>query len=584
MSTVATSSSSTSSLAISGLASGFDWQSLISQLVEVERAPQTQLQRQQSTIQQQNNALTSIKTELSVLQNAVAVLKEASFFDSRTASASDETLASASASAGTALGAYSFNVTQLATAAALQGTADAGAALSASDDVSGVTLANAGFANTVSAGTFTVNGEAVTIATSDTLKDVFDKISTATGGAVTASYSASADEITLSSTSQIVLGSATDSSNFLRVARLNNNGTGTVTSAARLGAIKTTGSLSQANFSTAVSDGGSGAGAFLINGVTINFNASADSVANVVDRINNSSAGVLATYDSINNRFSLTNRNTGDTGIFVEDVTGNFLAAAGLTGGTLLRGNNLLYTVNNGPQLYSQSNTITDQSSGISGLSVTALAESSFRISIASDTSKIKTAISNLVTSYNKVQSLISTQTASTTNASGKVTAGLLAGDQDTETLSYSLRGLMTSAVTGSGNQLLRLDSLGFGSNGTSDSLATADLSGLDSALSVNLSGLKDLFTNSSSGLATRLGTFLTGVIGENGSLVQHQTNLTHQSADIDTQIGNLEKQVLIYQQKLTDQFVAMETAQAKINQQLQYLQKTFFSSSSSSS
>lgn len=69
-----TSATGTSSLAISGLASGFDWQSLVSQLVEVERAPETRLQNQQTTLQQQNNALTSIKTELSVLQNAVTVL------------------------------------------------------------------------------------------------------------------------------------------------------------------------------------------------------------------------------------------------------------------------------------------------------------------------------------------------------------------------------------------------------------------------------------------------------------------------------------------------------------------------------
>ena len=38
----------------------------------------------------------------------------------------------------------------------------------------------------------------------------------------------------------------------------------------------------------------------------------------------------------------------GDIGISVEDVTGNFAAATGLTGGTVERGKNLLYTVNGG--------------------------------------------------------------------------------------------------------------------------------------------------------------------------------------------------------------------------------------------
>ena len=585
MSTTATSSSS--SLAISGLASGFDWQSLVSQLVQVERAPETQLQNQQSLLLQQNNALGSIKTELSVLQNAVTVLKDPSFFDSRTAASSDATLASATAAAGTAVGTYSLNFSQLATAAALQGAAGAGAALSATNNVSGLALSTAGFATAVTAGTFTVNGKQVTVAASDTLQGVFDKISTATGGTVTAGYSATgtnADKITLSSSSEIVLGSATDTSNFLQAAKLGNNGTGTVSSSAKLGAVKTTGALNQANFATAISDGGTGAGAFLINGVTINFSASADSVANVISRINDSTAGVVANYDPTNNRFTLTNKSTGDVGISVQDVTGNFLAATGLAGSTLVHGKNLLYTVNGGPQLSSQTNTIADTTSGIAGLSVTALAKGVVNVTVGSDTTKIKTAITNLVTEYNKVQSLINTETASTTDATGKVTAGLLAGDQDIESLNATLRNLMTGAVSSTSGSGVRLESLGFASNGTNDALSTADLSGLDSALAANLSGLKDLFTNSTNGLAVKLNSSLNNTIGENGSLVTHQTNLTKASTDIDTQISNMEKQVLVYQQSLTDEFVAMETAQAKINQQLQFLTQSFSSTSSSSS
>jgi flagellar hook-associated protein 2 len=599
MATSATSSSTgTSSLAISGLASGFDWQSLVSQLVQVERAPETQLQSEQSTIQQQNNALGSIKTELSVLQNDVTVLNDPSFFDSRTAASSDATLASATAAAGTAIGTYSFNFSQLATAAALQGTAGAGAALSSTDDVSGLALSAAGFATAVTAGTFIVNGKQITVSASDTLQDVFTNISTATGGAVTASYAASgtnADRITLSSSSEIVLGSATDTSNFLQVAKLGNNGTGTVSSSAQLGAVKTTGTLNQANFATTISDGGSGAGAFLINGVTINFNASSDNVASVISRINDSAAGVVANYDPTNNRFTLTNKTTGDVGISVQDVTGNFMAATGLAGSTLVHGKNLLYTINGGPQLSSQSNTIDDTSSFITGLSVTALAKGTANVTVASDNSKIKTAITNLVTEYNKVQSLISTQTASTTDATGKVTAGLLAGDQETENMTSTLRNLLTGASSSSSGQTSRLDGLGFASNGQDNSLSSSDLSGLDSALATNLSGLKDLFTNSSSGLAVRLNSFLTStigtagapvdaIVGTDGSLVTHQANLTKQSADIDTQISNIEAQVQVYQTQMTNEFVAMETAQATINQQLAFLTQSFGGSSSSSS
>ena len=171
--------------------------------------------------------------------------------------------------------------------------------------------------------------------------------------------------------SEVILGSAADTSNFLQVAQLYNNGTDSVTSASALGRVNTTVNLSDSDLATAITDGGSGQGEFTINGVAISYDASSDSIQNVLDRINSSTAGVTATYDTLNNRFTLTNNSTGDVGISMQDVTGNFLAATGLSSGTLTHGQNLLYTLNGGTQslVTSQSNTITQSSSGITGLS-----------------------------------------------------------------------------------------------------------------------------------------------------------------------------------------------------------------------
>ena len=572
-----------SNLAISGLASGFDWQSLVSQLVALERSPEKLLQAQQSNLAQQNIAFGGIKTGLGVLQNATTVLKDSSFFDSRTATSSDATLASASASAGTTMGTYSFNVTQLASAAVWKGAATAGGPLSSSNissedsDTSGLTLSAAPFAQAVTAGKFTVNGKQITIATSDTLKSVFDQIKAATG--VTASYSSGDDKITLSGGSAITLGSAADTSNFLQVAKLSTSSTSTAVSAAKLGSIQVKNTLDKANLGGSETITGGG---FKINGVSISFSATSDSLTKVIDRINSSSAGVTASYDSANNRLSLSNKTTGNIGISLEDNEGsNFLAVTGLTsaaGGALLSGKDLQYTVNGGPQLSSRTNTITGDSSGIAGLSVTALAEDSFTVAVASDTAKIKAGITSFVNAYNSVQASINTETASSTNASGQVTSGTLAGDQDTASLNSRLRELMNSTASGLTGTLKRLDSLGFVSNGNDDSLSTADLSGLDSALANNLSGLKDLFSDSTSGMAAQFNSFLASTIGDKGSLVTHQTNLTTQSAAIDTQISNMESQILIYQQQLTDGFVAMELAQSQTNQQLAYLTKAFAS------
>lgn len=301
MSTISTNlASGTTNLAISGLASGFDWQSLVSQLVQVERQPEQLLQAQQTTLQQKNTALSTIATELTTFQNDITTLNAPSFFDSRTASSSDSSLANASVTAGAPLGTYTFDVSQLATAAKWQGSTGAGAKISQTDNAPGVTLQSAGFATPVTAGTFTINGQQITVATTDTLQSVFAKIQTATQGAsqgtVTATYSTANDKITLSSTGTIVLGSATDTSNFLQVAKLinsslvpNSNGTSSLSSTAALGAVNVSGAMNQSNLATPVNDGG-GNGAFMINGVKITFSASKDSISDVLNRINESGA------------------------------------------------------------------------------------------------------------------------------------------------------------------------------------------------------------------------------------------------------------------------------------------------------
>ncbi len=567
-------------LSLSGLASGFDWKTLVSQLANVERAPEQQLQAQQSTINQENATWGNVKSLLTTLQTNVDALKDPTLFDSRTAQVADPTVASASVTTGAPLGNYTFNLTQLATAAQQVGTSHIGGPLSPTNSVSTLVATTAPFATAVSAGTFTVNGHQVTIASTDTLQQVFNNISTATGGAVTASYSTSTDTISLASASPIVLGSATDTSNFLQAAKLYNNGTGAVTSAGRVGSAQLNLALNQANLATAVSDGGAGAGAFTINGVTINFSATGDSLQNVMDRINSSSAGVTASYDASNDRLVLTNQSTGDMGISLQDVTGNFLAATGLAGGSLTRGQNLLYTINGGTQIVSQSNAISSASSGLSGLTVTALKTGSTSVTVSSDTTQISQAISNFVTAFNQAESLIATQTASTTDASGKVTAGILAGQGDANDIASSLRQLANTVQNALSGTVKSLNDLGIVSNGNDNTLSLGNSSQLNAALASNLSAVKSLFSDPTNGLAVAMDTYLTNTIGTNGTLVTTQNNLTAQSSAIDTQVANMERLVQQDSDRMTAEFVAMETTRSSLNAQLQYLTQQFGGSS----
>ena len=568
-------------LGLSGLASGFDWRTLVNQLADVERSPQKRLRAEQGTLFNRNNAFGSIKTQLSVLKNRTDNLSSNDVLQARKATVSDSTILSATASAGAASGTYAFNVTQLATASKTAGALGVGANLYPTSDVTSGTLASKGFNPPISAGTITVDGQQITIdPTVDTLKDVFDRIDAATTSNIKGVYDATTDTITLKrvgSSDPLVVGSATDTSNFLSVARLSNNGTSELTSPSSLGSITPANTLSLANFQTAVSDGGAGAGAFKINGVSIAFNASSDSVQNLIDRINASAAGVSMSYDRVNDQFTLTNKVTGNLGVAVEDVTGNFLAAAGLaTGSTFIAGNDALYTINGGSVLSSHSNTLTEETTGIEGLSIALLKTGASTLSLASDSSAIKGAIKNFIEDYNRAQSTIDSLTSSSTDSAGKVTRSTLAGDTDANEIASKLRAISYNQSTGLTGTLNSLAKIGIDTNGDSDQLTLNDETALDDAIANHLSELKTLFNDPDKGIATQLNAYLEKMIGDDGAVITKQDALTKQSSEIDIQVTDLEKRVQSNRQRLIDSFVQMETAQQTINQQLKFLQQRF--------
>jgi flagellar hook-associated protein 2 len=567
-------------LAIAGVASGIDWQTIVQELGQAEAAPETQWEQQQTALNTQNSDFSTISNDLSALQTDVQALQNSSLYQSASVQSSNSDVATGTASTGADLGTFTFDISQLATAAQLNGATQVnGAALAQpiapGGNLSNVTVGTAGFSTPVTAGTFTVDGDTVTVSTTESLQDVFNAISTATNGKVTASYNATTDEITLASSdnSNVVLGSAADTSNFLQVAQLYNNGTDSVTSTSTLGHVQLGGTMANSDLSTAITDGGNGQGAFTINGITINYDASTESIQDVLNSINSSGAGVTASYDSINNRFLLTNNTTGDVGISAQDVTGNFLTATGLATGTLQSGSNLLYTLNGGTQqLVSESNTITPTSSSLSGLSVTALQTGTVTMNVTSDTSAVASAIQQFVTDYNAVQSYMSAQEVVTTSSSGTVTPGTLTADETTEQLTTSLRSLVATALPAlSGNVVSMLSDLGITSNGKDNTLAV-DTSTLDSAVADNLNAVNMLFNDPTNGIATQLNNYLNNTIGTNGTLTGHQASLTQQSSNISTQISNLNTKISSDEAEWTSQFEAMEQAESQTNQELTYL------------
>jgi len=105
-----------SSIIFSGLATGLDTASIVSQLVELKRRPIYRLQQRRDGFQGQIDALASLREKLLALQTAARDLDTASEFLALGTSSSHENILQATAGDGAAPGVYDILVTSLAKA------------------------------------------------------------------------------------------------------------------------------------------------------------------------------------------------------------------------------------------------------------------------------------------------------------------------------------------------------------------------------------------------------------------------------------------------------------------------------------
>lgn len=571
---------------ISGLLSNsaFDWKSVVDQLIQADSAPITALTAQKTANTDKTTALAGLQTSLTDLQDSLQAIRANDLFAMRDVSSDvvGTTWKSNSAN-GATVGAYKFDVQQLATAARIQGATDMGQGLSATNDVTGLTLATLATATAVTAGTFTVNGQPVTVALTDSLQDVFDKIAAATGNDVTAGYDPAGDGVTLTGGSgEVLLGAANDTSNFLQVMKLANNGTSAVGSSSALGTLQPFSPLAGAGLKTAITAvDGQGNGSFAINGVTINYNLNTDSLSAVLSRINGSGAGVTASYDSAADRVSLVNATTGDTGMGVADPAGGLLAALGLTGasGTLTHGKNALFTVNDGPVLSSASNTLAAATHGIAGLSVTVNSATTQTVTVASDISSMQSAVQNFLDKFNAVQDLIDTNTKISV-AGGAVTTAVLSDNREVQGWASQLRSLAFDSVSGLDGTVQRLDNLGIDFDSTTGHLTIKDSDKLSTALSEHPDDVQSFFLAPNTGLVSKMFSYLTNVISSDSA---QQSKLTDASNDIDDQITTLQARLDDERTQLTNSFIQMLDAQSAAQSQSQTLTTAFFSKTDTS-
>ncbi|HSD03320.1 MAG TPA: flagellar filament capping protein FliD, partial [Gaiellales bacterium] len=102
---------------IGGIASGLDTNTIIGQLLAIERQPEVRAAQQQQVEEARQNALRDVNTRLTNLQTAIAGLRDVSTWgDVQTVTASDTANIGVARTGGAAPGGYQVQVTQLARA------------------------------------------------------------------------------------------------------------------------------------------------------------------------------------------------------------------------------------------------------------------------------------------------------------------------------------------------------------------------------------------------------------------------------------------------------------------------------------
>ena len=167
---------------VSGLSSGFDWSSMIDQLMQLDHKKVDLVGDQKTKYENQLSEWQSFNTKLLSLKTAAGALNDPDDFsvytsnmtsDSSTVDASD--ILSVSTSSLASKGSYTIKVSSLATAQKLSSRP-----FSSSSDALGASYA----------GDILINGVAVSINVTDSLADVRDKINNANAGTTATGVSA----------------------------------------------------------------------------------------------------------------------------------------------------------------------------------------------------------------------------------------------------------------------------------------------------------------------------------------------------------------------------------------------------------
>lgn len=475
-----------------GIASGIDYNSIISKLTSMSLQPAVSLSSHVATLNAANAELIKINSMLASVQNSLTALSQSEIYNAVNATSTDPLHATAKGIPGVyaSPGTYTIDSTSLATATvvtgavnlghvitdAMPGTTTSGADVPLADSWASVTPSN-GTGNT---GSVTINGVTVNYnVTTDSLNTIVANINAAEHAAGDASFNmtlGAGGVVQIADGAQpISLGSPADSGNLLQVlhldaAQVNNTpGSGSVTATAGVGGINQGSGFNSVNALGETTDAGYltpvTSGTFTINGVQISVDVTKDNLASLLKKINASAAGVVASYDATTGQITLASKNTGPQSIVLGAAgdTSNFLSATGLTaasGAASTIGKQAsvtLQTPSGATQtVYGNSNAVTTAIPGVE-LDLAGPTATPFQVTVSPDSSSLVSALNAFTSAYNAAVNEINTATAPPvvatspigssigTAPSAAVGGGVLYGNADVQSIKDRLVNIVTA-------------------------------------------------------------------------------------------------------------------------------------------
>lgn len=380
---------------------------------------------------------------------------------------------------------------------------------------------------------------------------------------------------------------------------------------------------------------------FVINDQTFSFNAETTSLNQIMAAVNsNMAAGVRMSYDSLNNKFVLETRETGETArIMAADQSGGLLASLGLATSQEIRGQDARVTYID-PTMTDENNqpvehviTRSTNSFNINGIlfNLKKDFEGEVELSVTSDPSKAVELIKGFVEKYNELLDKINTRLSEKREYDyepltdeqkeamtekeielweEKAKSGLLSGDNLLRAIVTGFRNAVIASVEGAG---LTLADIGIRSNSWVDrGKLYVDEEKLKQALAANPNLVIDLFTKQSSvpynsavsnaaarqqrfnesGIIYRIYDVIqdnirtTTINGHRGALLEkagmigdrslYSNTLYQQIAAYDKKIAELNEELFIKENQYYIQFAQLERLINEMNYQSAWLAQQF--------